>query len=103
MYAEVRDRVMVSGLSTEDVNSFVNLYQLPNGSVFARVATGEAASRPPLEPPTGPVVLSMAPYVDPLLGFAVRRPRGWMRLETSHGMVAIDETFYLIAPYQPTD
>jgi hypothetical protein len=90
MYAVVRDRVTVSGLSVEDVNSFVNLYQLPNGSVFGRVASGKGTSRPPLDPPAEEPTLSMAPFVDSRLGFAVRPPQDWMRLETSHGMVAID-------------
>jgi len=86
----VRDRVTVSELSIEDVNSFVNLYQLPSGTVFGRVASGEPTSRPPLEPPAGPPRLSMAPFVDSRRGYSVRPPQGWMRLETSHGMVAID-------------
>jgi hypothetical protein len=90
MYAVVRDRVTVSELSIEDVNSFVNLYQLPNGTVFGSVTSGEATSRRPLEPPSGEPTLSMAPFVDSRLGFAVRPPQDWMRLETSHGMVAID-------------
>jgi hypothetical protein len=32
----------------------------------------------------------MAPYVDARFGFALRPPDGWLRLETSHGMVAVD-------------
>lgn len=90
MYAVVRDHVSVKGPSAEDVNSFVSLYRLPNGTVFGRVGSEGPPPRAPLGPPSGAPELSLAPYVDPRLGFALRPPAGWMRVQTDHGMVAID-------------
>lgn len=90
MYEVVRDRMLVRGPSMEDANSFVSLYRLPNGTVFGHLPSGEPTPRHPMEPPTGPPRLAMAPYVDPRLGFGFRPPAGWMRFETDHGVVAID-------------
>lgn len=87
MYEVARDRIMVQeGLSVEDVNSFVSLYQLPNGAVFGDVAEGEGEP-----PPGGPGLpeLSIAPYVDSRLGFEFYPPAGWMRVPTAQGMVAV--------------
>ena len=91
MFEVARDRMTVSeGLSTQDVNSFVSLYRLPNGTVFALVP--EDGQVPPAKrpPPTGPPLLSLAPHVNARLGFSVRPPRGWLALETRQGMVAVD-------------
>jgi hypothetical protein len=89
MYEIVRDRLTVAeGLSTEDVNSFVSLYRLPNGEVYGEVR--EAGAPPSAQPPSGPVRLAMAPYVDARLGFSVRPPDGWLFLDTGQGMVAVD-------------
>jgi len=92
MYEVVRDRVQVKELSTEDVNSFVSLYQLENGTVFTHLAPGRdaAAERERTPPLGGSPALAMAPYVDARLGFEIRPPAGWLRLETARGMVAID-------------
>jgi hypothetical protein len=91
MFEVVRDRMMVSeGLSAQDVNTFVSLYRLPNGTVFDRVpADGQL---PPAErpPPSGPPRLALAPHVDARLGFSIRPPHGWLALETRQGMVAVD-------------
>ncbi|MGH0029705.1 MAG: matrixin family metalloprotease [Myxococcota bacterium] len=90
MYEVVRDRLIVSeGLSTEDVNSFVSLYRLPNGTVYGTVPREGVGARPML-PPTGPVQLALAPWVDPRLGFDVKLPDGWLRIDTGQGMVAVD-------------
>jgi len=35
-------------------------------------------------------VLTLAPYVDSTLGFSLRTPLGWMRIDTGKGMVAVD-------------
>jgi len=87
MYEVARDRIMVQeGLSAEDVNSFVSLYQLPNGTLFGRVAEGESAP-PPGDP--GLPELAIAPYVDSRLGFEFHPPAGWMRVATAQGMVAV--------------
>lgn len=89
MYEEVRD-LPVPRLSTQDVNSFLSLYRLENGTIFGHVPLEPSASSPGPEPPTGPPTLAMAPYVDVRLGFEVRPPEGWLRMETAQGMVAID-------------
>lgn len=89
MYEEVRNRMIVrEGLSTEDVNSFVNLYRLPDGTVYGRVRGPEP--RPEPHPPSGEPVLTLAPYVDSTLGFSLKTPLGWMRFDTGRGMVAVD-------------
>jgi hypothetical protein len=90
MYEVVRDRIAVQTLSLEDVNSFVSLYRLPNGTIYARVPPGGADARPAPGPPEGPPRLALAPYVDPRLGFELHPPEGWMRVPTAQGMVAID-------------
>ncbi len=88
MYAVARDRVLVHGLSTEDVNSFVTLFRLPNGTIFGRVPQLVAAPRGFSDP--GPPELSIAPYVDARLGFEFHAPRGWMSVPTAQGMAAVD-------------
>lgn len=91
MYEELRDRMLVrEGLSIEDVNSFVSLYSLPNGSVFTEIDT--ASTAPPSEPPppSGPPMLALAPHVDSRLGFRIRLPHGWLRVETAQGVAAVD-------------
>ncbi len=90
MYEVVRDRVSVRGLSSEDVNSFVSLYRLPNGAIFRRLPPGEPEARKPSPPPSGAPQLALAPHVSSRLGFAVRPPTGWTRAETAQGMVAVD-------------
>lgn len=111
MYEVVRDRVQVKELSTEDVNSFVSLYQIENGTVFAHLPPGPGgtAERARPSPPAGPPSLAMAPFVDARLGFDIHPPSGWMRLETARGMVAIDgltwdnaASFQLIVERYPT-
>jgi hypothetical protein len=88
MYEVARDRIMVNeGLSMEDVNSFVSLYQLPSGTLFSRVSAPSQAAREPSDP--GPPRLAMAPYVDARHGFEFRPPGGWLRVPTPLGMVAV--------------
>jgi len=91
MYEMVRDAVLVPELSVEDVNSFVSLYRLPNGTVFERNRVAGKGG-PPAEPapPSGDLELSIGPYVNSRLGFEFHPPRDWLRLETRRGMVAID-------------
>jgi predicted Zn-dependent protease len=90
MYERVRDRIHVRGLSTEDVNSFESLYRLPNGTVFGRIPPDAISASSAPEFPSGPPRLALAPHVDPRLGFSIRPPSGWVRAETSRGMVAVD-------------
>jgi predicted Zn-dependent protease len=89
MYEVVRD-LAVPRLSAQDVNSFLSLYRLENGTIFGHVPLEPSAQPAGPEPPTGQPTLAMAPYVDVRLGFEVRPPEGWMRMETGQGMVAID-------------
>ena len=103
MYEVLRDRVIVrEGLSIEDGNSFVSLYTLPNGTVYADAdATSGAPGEGPPPPPTGPPILALAPHVDSRLGFRVRLPHGWMRVETAQGVAAVDGvTWDYSASYQ---
>jgi len=100
MYEVARDhtvaleshRVGTPGLSAEDVNSFVSLYELPNGAVYGHApgpgATGSRRERLAARP--GPPELAMGPYVDARLGFAFRPPKGWMRVPTAQGIAVVD-------------
>jgi hypothetical protein len=96
MYAVARDRTVgleshrvgVPGLSPQDVNSFVSLYELPNGAIFAHASGSGATERLAARP--GPPRLAMGPYVDPRLGFEFRPPKGWMRVPTAQGVVVVD-------------
>jgi predicted Zn-dependent protease len=92
MYEVAADRSPASGLglSVQDVNSFVSLYALPNGTVYGRVAPGEARLPKQPEPPSGPPRLDLAPHVDSRLDFELQLPEGWRRVETPTGLVAID-------------
>jgi hypothetical protein len=89
MYEVARDR-RVSSLSNEDVNSFRALYQIPNGTVYARVPRGAPPQRPPAQAPAGPPQLGAQPYLDPRLGFGLRVPAGWRLVPAQRGVVAID-------------
>ena len=88
MYEVARDRVLVrEGLSDEDVNSFLSLYRLPNGAIFARLAPDDPVAP---APSPGEPRLAIAPYVDARHGFELLPPAGWTRVRTSRGMVAVD-------------
>ncbi len=90
MYRVVRDRIAVAGLSVEDLNSFVSLYRMPDGTVFKRLGREGWALPPPLPSPRRPPRLALAPHVDSRLGFEVRLPEGWTRIETPYGVAAVD-------------
>ena len=81
-------RVGVPGLSAEDVNSFVSLYEIPNGTVFGEVPGADREERP--APAPGAPALAIGPYVDAKLGFEFRPPSGWMRVPTAQGVVVVD-------------
>lgn len=99
MYEVARDRVTVhEGLSPEDVNSFVSLYRLPNGSLYGRARTGADVAA---SPDPGTPQLAMAPYVDTRLGFEYRPPSGWTRVPTAQGMAAVHGTTWdYVASFQ---
>lgn len=86
MFRVARDRPIAENLSLQDVNSFVSLYRLPNGSHYAAVAPGGLPERGPPRPPTGGPTLEAAPHVDTRFGFDLRVPHGWLRAETDHGL-----------------
>jgi hypothetical protein len=96
MYEVARDRTIameshrvgVPGLSIEDVNSFVSLYELPNGALFGHVSGAGDEERLSARP--GAPELAMGPYVDARLGFEFRPPKGWMRVPTAQGVVVLD-------------
>jgi predicted Zn-dependent protease len=89
MYRMARDNPLARGPSDLDVNSFVSLYGLPNGTVYLRAAPGEEPERR-TRPPSGPPLLAPAPHVDARFGYQLRLPLGWQRLETERGMIAAD-------------
>lgn len=89
MFRVVRDRLPRGELGAEDANSFLNLYRLPPGTIYTRLAPEPPAeARPPV--PSGPPRLAGAPHVDSRLGYEVQLPAGWTRLETDQGVVAVD-------------
>ena len=102
MYEVVRDRMLVrEALSSEDVNSFLSLYSLPNGSVFTEVDSAWGPARNEAPPPSGPPMLALAPHVDSIHGFRLKLPHGWQRVETEQGLAAVDGvTWDYSASYQ---
>ena len=99
MYEVARDRISVhEGLSAEDLNSFVSLYQLPNGAIFGRVQPPDEAALP-ADP--GAPQLAMAPHVDVRLGFEYHPPAGWTRVRTAQGTASVDGTTWdYVASFQ---
>ncbi|MGH0038012.1 MAG: matrixin family metalloprotease [Myxococcota bacterium] len=88
LYPAFRDQASVKGLSQVDINSFLSLYSLPNGTRYAFVP--EAGRPPPSEPrpPTARPVLGATPHVDPRLGFDIELPADWMRVVSDRGVFA---------------
>ncbi len=88
MYAVARDRIPRDGLWLSDVNSFLALYGMPNGVVYADPAL------PPPDPgfaaPLGSPQLELAPHVDSRLGFELQTPQGWTRIPTRYGVALVD-------------
>lgn len=90
MFRVVRDRHGATGLDSEDVNSFLALYSLPSGTVYGPPDRPRPQPSGPPAPPEGPPRLSIAPHVDPRLGFEIQTPAGWQRVRTPVGVVAVD-------------
>jgi hypothetical protein len=88
MYRSLDEQLAATGLSESDVNSFVSLYRLPNGTHYGHVPPDGPAPRPDPGPPSGKPELSFAPHVDPGLGFEIRVPAGWMRAANPRGLFA---------------
>ncbi len=89
MYAVARDRIPRDGLGAQDVNSFLSLYAMPSGTVYRGPGGDVEPESGPLQP-KGPPRLSLAPHVDVGLGFEIQTPRGWTRVPTPYGVVAVD-------------
>jgi Matrixin len=89
MYEQAEDRRHREGLGLPDVNSFLSLYGLPSGTVYA-----DPARLPPAIPrrllPDGPPRLELAPFVDTRLGFELQTPEAWPREPTPYGLVAMN-------------
>jgi predicted Zn-dependent protease len=89
MYAVARDRIPRDGLGASDVNSFLSLYRVPNGTVYVDPASSPAELGVPAGP-DGTVRLALAPHVDAGRGFEVQLPEGWTRLRSPYGVVAVN-------------
>jgi len=89
MYEEADDRRNRDGLGLPDVNSFLSLYAIPSGTVYADPARPRP-EQPRLLLPDGPPRLDLAPHVDTRLGFEVQTPEGWPREPTPYGVVAMN-------------
>jgi hypothetical protein len=88
MYRVLGERVAARGLSDADVNSFVSLYRLPNGTYYGHVQPDGPSPRIPPGPPSGGPQLAVAPHVDARNGFELRPPVGWVRAVHQHGVFA---------------
>ncbi len=109
MFQVARDRLVVDGVSEQDANSFVSLYQIPNGTVFTRISPDGAPERALPSATAGPPIMALAPHVDARFGFEIRPPAGWMRMSSPRGFLAIDgvtwdydATFQVIVRNYPT-
>lgn len=87
MYPVVRDRI-TEHFSTQDIQSFLSLYRIPNGSHYGWVMRGVSPLRPPPAPPSGAPLLELAPHVNARFSFAIRIPAGWIGVETANGFFA---------------
>jgi predicted Zn-dependent protease len=90
MYEVARDRLGPDGLGAEDVNSFLSLYALPNGTVYTSLVPSEGRAADPLALPEGPPRLALAPHVDAGRGFEIQTPMGWLRIATPFGVAAVN-------------
>jgi hypothetical protein len=86
MYAALGERSARDGLTPSDVNSFVSLYRLPNGTLYGNVPPGASPPRPDPGPPSSAPELSLSPHVDARQGFEVRTPARWLRSADAHGL-----------------
>lgn len=89
MYEEADDRRDREGLGIPDQNSFLSLYAIPSGTVYAD-PTRPPSAVPKRLLPDGPPRLDLAPHVDTRLGFELQTPEGWPREPTPYGVVAMN-------------
>jgi hypothetical protein len=89
MYEEADDRRDRGGLGFSDINSFISLYALPSGTVYADPGRAQDAAPRSLLPSGGPR-LDLAPHVDTRRGFEIQLPEGWQRQPTPYGVVAVN-------------
>lgn len=89
MFEEADDSRDREGLGLPDVNSFLSLYAIPSGTVYADPARSRGAAEQRLLPEGSPR-LDLAPHVDTRLGFEVQTPEGWPREPTPYGVVAMN-------------
>jgi hypothetical protein len=87
MFSEADDRRDRAGLGFSDINSFLSLYALPSGTVYADPEQAAEARR---LVPEGEPRLHLAPHVDTRLGFELQLPEGWQRQPTPYGVVAVN-------------
>lgn len=109
MYPVARDRLAVSGLSTQDVNSFLSLYAAPNGAIYRERPEEARRASPPRGLPQGSPRLALAPHVDVRFGYEFRPIQDWLRIETAQGMIAVngvswdyDASFQIVVQGYPT-
>ncbi len=89
MYEEADDRRDREGLGIPDQNSFLSLYAIPSGTVYAD-PTQPRPAVPGRLLPDGPPRLELAPHVDTRLGFELQTPEGWPREPSPYGVVAMN-------------
>ncbi len=87
MYPRLDRAAPRAGLSAQDVHSFLSLYSMPAGTQYGDVPVEPPPAPLPPAPPPGAPVLALAPFVDARLGFELRPPAGWLRIEESHGLL----------------
>jgi hypothetical protein len=88
MFEQADDRRDRLGLGVSDTNSFLSLYAIPSGTVYADPAAPRGPPRRLL--PAGAPRLDPAPHVDTRLGFELQLPEGWQRQATPYGVVAVN-------------
>jgi predicted Zn-dependent protease len=88
MFEEADDRRDREGLGLSDTNSFLSLYAIPSGTVYADPGAARAPARRLLA--EGTPRLDPAPHVDTRLGFEIQLPEGWQRQPTPYGVVAVN-------------
>jgi hypothetical protein len=90
MFPRLGDATGREALSVQDVNSFIALYELPQGAHFGDVPPDGPSPRPAPEPPSGGTQVDMAPYVDARRGFEISVPASWVHIEEPQGVFFSD-------------